>query len=182
MRPVESSFLSATAATAGIFELYASVDIWGARWTRVSQEFASRHQVHRVPAFGTQVSKLYSRAAVSINVVDDLNMPGHNMRTFEIPGKCGRYAVYIHGGAGDFFPEDEAACYYRTKEELDSKIERLLEDRPFRERIARNGLRIASQNTYRERASTMLQKCGVGRVLETSGKDTGVAADRRVIW
>ena len=159
-----------------------SVDLWGARWTRAATKFKSKHRVHRVSVFGTQVAKLYSTAAVSLNVVDDLNMPGHNMRTFEIPASGGVMLSTYTKEQADFFPEDEAACYYRTKEELDPKIDRLLEDRPFRERIARNAMHIASQHTYRERAATMLQECGVGRSLEVVRGGTVVAASGRVIW
>jgi spore maturation protein CgeB len=139
-----------------------SVALWGARWNRVSPDFARRHRVHRAETFGAASSHLYSRAAVSLNIIDDLNMPGHNMRTFEIPASGGVMLSTYTREQAEIFPEDEAACYYRHTEELDSKIDRLLQDRSLRDRISRNALRVAADHTYKYRVTAMLQQCAVG--------------------
>jgi spore maturation protein CgeB len=137
-----------------------SVALWGARWTRVSPDFARRHCVHRAEVFGAASSRLYSLAGVSLNIVDDLNMPGHNMRTFEIPASAGVMLSTYTREQAEIFPEDEAASYYRHREELDSKIDRLLHDRDLRGRISRNALRLTADHTYERRATAMLQQCG----------------------
>lgn len=138
-----------------------SVDLWGARWARAGPKFAARHHIHKTAAFGTATSKLYARALVSLNVVDDLNLPGHNMRTFEIPASGGVMLAQYSDEQAEFFPENEAAAYYRSPEELDSKIDRLLGDATLRERIRGNAMRIAASQTYDDRAAQMLRECGL---------------------
>ena len=137
-----------------------SVDLWGARWTRGGPEFVSRHHVHHASAFGTASSKLYSRASVSLNVVDDLNMPGHNMRTFEIPASGGVMLARYSDAQAEFFPENEAAVYYRSPAELDHKIEWVLRDPELRARIRRNAALLAAAQTYDVRAAQVLRECG----------------------
>jgi spore maturation protein CgeB len=138
-----------------------SVDLFGARWTRVGPEFASRHRLHRASAFGAASSKLYSQASVSLNVVDDLNMPGHNMRSFEIPASAGVMLASYTDEQAEFFPENEAAAYYRSPEELDAKIDWLLGDDALRRRIQGNAARLAALQTYDHRAVEMLSECGL---------------------
>jgi spore maturation protein CgeB len=138
-----------------------SVDLWGARWTRSDAAFASRHRIHRAPVFGATTSKLHSQASVSLNVVDDLNLPGHNMRTFEIPASGGVMLAQYSDEQAEFFPENEAAAYYRSPEELDEKIGRLLEDAVLRERIRCSAVRIAASQTYDNRVAQMLNECGL---------------------
>ena len=135
------------------------VALWGSRWGRLSPKLSLRHHVHGVQAFGAGCSKAYSQAMVSLNVLDDLNMPGHNMRTFEIPASGGVMLATFTEEQAELFPEDEAACYYRAPEELDGKIERLLRDADFRDRVARIALRIAANHTYEDRVSEILRQC-----------------------
>jgi spore maturation protein CgeB len=138
-----------------------SVGLWGARWARAGSEFASRHRIHRASVFGTATSKLYSQASVSLNVVDDLNMPGHNMRTFEIPASAGVMLAPYTDEQAEFFPESEAAAYYRSPQELDAKIDWLLGDDTLRKRIRGNAARLAASQTYDHRALEMLRECGL---------------------
>jgi spore maturation protein CgeB len=138
-----------------------SVDLWGARWARAGAKFADRHRIHRTAAFGSRTSMLYSQASVSLNVVDDLNMPGHNMRTFEIPASGGLMLGCYTREQAEFFPENEAAVYYRSPEELDTKIDWLLGDDMLRKQIRGNALRIAASQTYDHRAAEMLRECGL---------------------
>jgi len=135
-----------------------SVDLWGGGWTRMQHSARRRHRLHRVPARGPALGALYAQAAVSLNVVGDLNIPGHNMRTFEIPASGGVMLAHYTREQDSFFPEDEAAAYYRVPEELDDKIEWLLGDAPLRQRIRRNAARIAAQHTYQQRARTILRE------------------------
>jgi len=135
-----------------------SVALWGARWTRIGSQLCDRHHVHREEAFGAVSSRIYSLSAVSLNIVDDLNIPGHNMRTFEIPASAGVMLSTYTKEQADIFPENDAACYYRHKEELDSKIECLLHDDALRDRISRNALRIAGDHTYERRVASILHE------------------------
>jgi spore maturation protein CgeB len=80
------------------------------------------------------------------------------MRTFEIPACGGAVMVSTYTKEqNEFFPEGEAACYYRNPSELDHIIERLLGDKAQRRRIAKAALCIAKQHDYTERAKQLLK-------------------------
>ena len=104
---------------------------------------------------------IYARARVSLNVLNRENLGGPNMRSFEIPASGGvmlaRYSPEQH----EFFPEGEAAAYYRTPEEIDGKIDELLRDPELRRRLRRNAARLAAAQTYDVRAATVLRECGL---------------------
>ena len=116
------------------------VAIWGSNWPRKWSTLSGQHRVHP-PVWGSAVGNIMAKAAVSLNVLNAENLGGPNMRTFEIPGSGGvmlaRYSPEQH----EFFPEGEAALYYRSPEEIDAKIDELLRDRDLRERIRRNAIR-----------------------------------------
>lgn len=133
------------------------VALWGARWERGQKQFQNKHVTHKQSAFGTSCAVLYSGADISLNIVDDLNMPGHNMRTFEIPACGGVMLSTFTEEQAEFFPEGEAAFYYRNPSELDDIIDRLLADKKLRARIRDNTLRISRNHDYRNRAKDLLR-------------------------
>lgn len=132
-----------------------TVALWGSRWDRAAAGVDGRHVMHRCSAFGIDCARLYSSAAVSLNVVDDLNLPGHNMRTFEIPGSGGLMLSTYAAEQAEFFPENEAALYYRDPDELDDKIERVMNDPAWAGRLRQRALSIAAQHHYTERAKVI---------------------------
>ncbi len=133
--------------------------IWGNGWTK-SRSGRSQQIVHD-PAYGTAVAKIYGAAAVSLNVLNAENLGGPNMRTFEIPGSGGVMLARYSDAQAEFFPENEAAAYYRSPEELDAKIDWLLADAPLRQRIRDNAARLAALQTYDHRAAEVLQQVGL---------------------
>lgn len=138
-----------------------SVALWGSGWNRAAAGFNGRHQIHQSAAFGEDCARLYSTADVSVNVVDDLNMPGHNMRTFEIPASGGLMLSTYTAEQAELFPEGEAALYYRDPAEIDDKIKRALMDRPWAKELRRRAIAISANHHYTERAKTMLAELGV---------------------
>lgn len=68
----------------------------------------------------------------------------------------------------EFFPENEAAVYYRSPAELDDKIELILRDPELRARIRKNGSRLAAAQTYDVRAAQVLRDCGL-QIPSSSG-------------
>jgi spore maturation protein CgeB len=82
-------------------------------------------------------------------------MPGHNMRTFEIPGGGGLMLSTYTAEQAEFFPEDEAALYYREPREMDDKIDRVLKDRAWADALRRRAAAIAAQHHYAERAKVI---------------------------
>ena len=103
-----------------------TVAIWGSNWPLPWRTLSGQHRVHP-PVWGRAVrATLWPEPPVSLNVLNAENLGGPNMRTFEIPASGGvmlaRYSAEQHA----FFPEGEAAAYYRSAAELDDKIELLL--------------------------------------------------------
>lgn len=134
--------------------------IWGDNWPP-DWRLSSR-KLHLHPAiWGNQVFDVYAKAAVSLNVLNAESMDGHNMRTFEIPGSGGLMLARYTKAQAELFPEDDAAIYYRSGEELNERIEYVLRDRELRARIRRNARRIALDQTYDHRVAAVLRECGV---------------------
>jgi spore maturation protein CgeB len=137
-----------------------AVAIWGNNWPHKWKTQTGQHRVH-APVWGSAVSDIYARAAVSLNVLNAENLGGPNMRTFEIPASGGVMLARYSPAQDEFFPENEAAVYYRSPAEMDDKIESLLRDPDLRARIRTNGARRAAQQTYDVRAAHVLRECGL---------------------
>ncbi len=134
--------------------------LWGSRWHRAAKRFGGRHQIHTRPAFGTACAGIYAGAAVALNVVDDLNMPGHNMRTFEIPASGGLMLSTYTDDQAALFPQNEAAPYYRDPAELDDQLDRVLGDKAWAARLRANAAASAVTHDYRERAKVIAADLG----------------------
>jgi spore maturation protein CgeB len=137
-----------------------TVAIWGNNWPRKWRTLLGQHRVH-APVWGSSVGDIYARAAVSLNVLNAENLGGPNMRTFEVPGSGGVMLARYSAAQDEFFPENEAAIYYRSPGEMDDKIEWMLRDHELRSRIRKNAARLAAAQTYDVRAVQVLRECGV---------------------
>lgn len=133
-----------------------AVAIWGPGWSRASRRFRDRHVIHEQRTFGVDCARVYASAKVSLNLLNHENIPGHNMRTFEIPASGGVMLATYTEEQAEFFPEGEAAWYYRDPRELDDLIDRLLRDEQTLERTRRLALQIAQNHTYDHRAKSLL--------------------------
>jgi glycosyltransferase involved in cell wall biosynthesis len=142
------------------------VAIWGNNWPRKWRTFAGQHRAHS-PVWGGAVGDIYARAAISLNVLNAENLGGPNMRTFEVPGSGGVMLARYSAAQDEFFPENEAAAYYRSLAEMDDKIEWLLGNHELRERIRKNAARLAAAQSYDVRAAQVLRECGV-KILANS--------------
>jgi spore maturation protein CgeB len=136
-----------------------SVAIWGDGWP---SKWASdlRHRIH-APVYSEALAHIHAAADISLNVLNKESLDGHNMRTFEVPASGGVMLARYTDAQAEFFPENEAAAYYRSPEELDSKIDWLLGDAALRERIRANAVRFAASHTYDRRAVDVLRYVGV---------------------
>jgi hypothetical protein len=148
------------------------VAIWGRNWPREWQSLSGQHRVHQ-PVRGRDVSGIYAGAQVSLNVLNAENLGGPNMRTFEIPASGGVMLARYSPEQCEFFPEGEAALYYRSPGEIDDKIDLLLRDHELRDRLRRNAVRLAAAQTYDVRAATVLRECGLATpALARPGRST----------
>jgi spore maturation protein CgeB len=136
------------------------VAIWGNGWSSGRRGATPGQRIH-APVYAASVAKIYGAAAVSLNVLNAENLGGPNMRTFEVPGSGGVMLARYSEAQAEFFPENEAAAFYRSPEELDAKIDWLLGDAALRERIRRNALRLAASETYDHRAAEVLRQVGL---------------------
>jgi spore maturation protein CgeB len=136
-----------------------SVAIWGNGWPS-KWKSGRQHRVH--PAiYAEAVARIHAAAAVSLNVLNAESLEGHNMRTFEVPASGGVMLARYTAAQDEIFPENEAAAYYRSPEEIDAKIDWLLGDAALRERIRGNGVRLAASHTYDHRAAEVLRYVGL---------------------
>ena len=136
------------------------VAIWGSNWPRKWREAGAQHRVHE-PVWGKAFGSICARAHVSLNVLNAENLGGPNMRTFEVPASGGVMLARYSPAQDEFFPEGEAAVYYRSPEEIDDKLDMLLQDRELRARLRRNGARLAAEQTYDVRAAEVLRGSGL---------------------
>jgi spore maturation protein CgeB len=148
-----------------------AVAIWGNNWPRKWRTLSGQHRAHAA-VWGRAVGKTYARAAVSLNVLNAENLGGPNMRTFEIPGSGGVMLARYSPAQDEFFPENEAAVYYRSPAEMDDKIDLLLSDRELRERIRANAARLAAVQTYDVRAAQVLRECGIDVPVKLRSSNT----------
>ena len=136
-----------------------SVAIWGNGWPS-KWKSALQHRVH-APVYAEAVARIHGAAEVSLNVLNAENLGGPNMRTFEVPASGGVMLARYTEAQDQLLPENEAAAYYRSPEEIDAKIDWLLGDAALRERIRRNGVRLAALQTYDHRAAEVLRYVGL---------------------
>jgi glycosyltransferase involved in cell wall biosynthesis len=137
-----------------------AIGVWGAGWPRSWYQGNGRYVAHR-PTYGVSLSRIHALSKVALNIVGDLNLPGHNMRTFEVPGSGGVMLSRYSDEQNQLFPENVAAAYYRDPSELDGKIAWLLQDSALRERIRREALRLSAAHSYDERAAQVLRYYGL---------------------
>jgi spore maturation protein CgeB len=135
------------------------VAIWGNGWPK-AWGWGSGHRVHP-PVYGRKLARIYGAAPVALNVLNAESLEGHNMRTFEVPASGGVMLARYTKAQAQFFPEREAAVYYKSASDIDAKIEELLADAALRARIRREAVRLAAAHTYDLRAAEILQHAGL---------------------
>ncbi|MFC1641300.1 glycosyltransferase [Myxococcota bacterium] len=132
--------------------------IWGNQWHRLPSRSPLRAcwQGER-KGIENDFSLVCSAAQIIFNMVRARNGQSHSMKTFEIPA-CGGFMLANRTDEQvSFFPEDEAAVYFSTEDELLDKIRFYLSREAERSRIAKRGLEIAAKHTYLDRAQKLVE-------------------------
>jgi hypothetical protein len=135
------------------------VAIWGDSWP-AQAKLGPRHRLHP-PIYGNGLSRIHASAEVSLNVLNAESLQGHNMRSFEVPASGGVMLARYTAAQDELFPENEAAAYYRSPDEIDAKLDLLLGDAALRARIRANAARLAAMQTYENRAAQVLRYVGL---------------------
>ena len=117
------------------------VGIWGPNW----EHLPAGHPVEKALRGGfthdAGMSRIFSAAGVVMNFIRPQNGQAHNMRTFEAPATG---ALMISTRTRDqmkWLPEDEAAAYFDSPEEMVERADTYLANAEWRKAVAAEGYR-----------------------------------------
>jgi spore maturation protein CgeB len=139
--------------------------IWGTPlWQRArAGSFVRARWRGRALVAGDAYSKAHIAAKVCLNPIDPLNLPGHNMRTFELAA-CGVFALMTRSeDTSTIFREGESVALFGSPAEMVEKVRHYLAHPEERRRIAAaaHELVVHGGHTYLDRARTIVEKLGI---------------------
>jgi spore maturation protein CgeB len=107
-------------------------------------------------AYGAALSRALARGAISLNLMRHQNRFSHNMRSFESLA-CGAFTLSQRTPElCTMFREDVEVAFASTPQELPDRVGYWLSHAAERERIGAAGFRRVENDTYEERARTIL--------------------------
>ena len=112
---------------------------------------------------GTEYAKAHCAAKVALNPIDPTNLPGHNMRTFELPA-CRVFSLVTRTPEiQELFEEGKNIACFEGVDELRDKIRYYLDHPAERERIAAAAYAhvVEGGHTYLDRARALLEELGI---------------------
>lgn len=125
------------------------VRVWGDDTWAASQLAALPHGLAPiVPALGEDYTRALCAAKICLCYMSKLNRDGYTRRCFEIPAVGSVMLAERTPALTALFREDEEACFFASRAELVEKVERLLTDHDFRNRVAQAGLRRVWQDGH----------------------------------
>lgn len=124
--------------------------VWGPRWTEARSDV--RQSVRGSLVTWPEFSDIVRDSAVSLNIPFPRNIPGHNMRTFEIPGCGGLQLSNAASEIADFFEPGKEILLFRTVEELREQASWAIAHPEERRAIASSGHGRVTEETYVHRA------------------------------
>lgn len=122
----------------------------GIYWRTRCQNAALKAAFRGRPLVGIEQSKAALATPLMINVLRQQNKGACNMRTFEIPATGGFMLHEYSEEAAAFFPEGEAAAYFRDPLDLVEKVRYYLAHDKEREAIQTRGHTLALSLTYKD--------------------------------
>ncbi len=137
------------------------VGVWGTGWSTSRLAHIQGVCVHRKAVHGPAAGTVYARARVGLNVLHASNLPGHNMRTFEIPPCRTVMVTEASEEIAGFFPPGEACLEATTPADLRRQVERALGDPNLAQSVAESGRQRGRRHTYAARVETILQDLGL---------------------
>lgn len=129
--------------------------VTGLGWKAAAADGPLAGRVGGVSIPAVQTCETYWRARVALNVLHPVNVPAHNMRSFEIPATGTPMVATRTPEHVDLFGED-GAVLVDSPTELRSRLRALLDDPDELARIGARGLERVRPHTYAARMRELL--------------------------
>jgi spore maturation protein CgeB len=133
------------------------LNIWGGGWHRAAS--AVRSRVHGGVQTGPDFARVVRDSVVSLNILDPWNVPGHNMRTFEIPGCGGLELCTASSEIADLLEPTKEILLFRTVDDVHKHVSWALAHPTELRAIAKAGHDRVTGETFSARAKRMLEVC-----------------------
>lgn len=135
------------------------VGIWGGNWrTYLRPNNPLLGCLRSSGTYGEAMSQVYSAAQVGINFLRAQNGQAHNMRTFEVPAIGTALLSTRSRDQIGWMPENEAAVYFSSPEEMVQQASSLLADDAMRKTVAKSGHHVitSGHHTYYDRMMAIM--------------------------
>jgi spore maturation protein CgeB len=132
------------------------LNIWGPGWERSSL----RPRVRGGPIVNKALSDVVRESLISLNLLNPWNIPGHNMRTFEIPGCGGLQLCNESSEIRDLFGAEQEILLFRTERELRDEVGRMTREPDEAKAIAARGHARVESETFVARCAEILEVYG----------------------
>ncbi|HEX6180957.1 MAG TPA: glycosyltransferase [Chitinophagaceae bacterium] len=133
------------------------VKVWGPYWNRTSNP-AIKKIADPSPLYGKDFTKVVQSSLISLNIIDDTNYPGCNMRFFEIPAAGGLQLCSACPEMEDVYKNNEQLFYFHSEEELANQINYCISHKEEAMKVARRfHENILNKDNYKIRSEQLLE-------------------------
>jgi len=133
------------------------VKVWGPYWNRTSNKAISKI-ANPSPLYGKAFTEVVRSSLISLNIIDDTNYPGSNMRFFEIPAAGGLQLCSACPEMEDRYKNGEDLFYYHSEQELAERIGWCIANKSKALEVARHFHdRVLKEDNYKIRSQQLLE-------------------------
>lgn len=133
------------------------VKVWGPYWNRTSNK-AIVKIANPSPLYGKAFTEVVRSSFISLNIIDDTNYPGSNMRFFEIPAAGGLQLCSTCPEMEDRYRNGQDLFYYHSEAELAERIKWCMDNKSKALEVARNfHERVVKEDNYKIRSQQLLE-------------------------
>jgi len=134
------------------------IKIWGNGWEKASKSIKKRWQ--GIEAVGSNFYKVCNSSKINLNIIRKQNIPGVNMRTFEITSSGGFMLATRTVEQSAIFEEAIDCDYFGNSEELKTKINFYLNNPTLIDLMRKRAkIKVIKMHSYEERAKLLKQIC-----------------------
>jgi spore maturation protein CgeB len=139
-----------------------NIKIRGPYWMRDLKDKKLKKYITEKPLFGKQYADFFRTSRININIIDDTNYPGANMRFFEIMGAGGLQLSSSCPEMESIFIDKQDIVYFHSKQSLIEKIDYILNSPNIEKQIRENGYKkVQNNHTYKHRTETLLNQLNI---------------------